>query len=184
MEKEIDYNLIKQIKEHAKNYDLSSDKKEFLKNVSAYEQKLILLESKNPCEVLTYLDELNLKSTKLVLRELTVDEISKILELFTTEDKKRFYNTFSELSVVNEFIMFDKNSSEYIKELSIERKIELMDSSNEKTSEATSIVYESMTPEEKTIAVESITSVDAISVLNNSSEYNNSTLYWFWMYSS
>lgn len=172
MEKEIDYNVIKQIKEHAKKYDLAFDKKEFLKNVSAYEQKVILLESKSPCEVLTYLDELDLKSTKLVLRELTIDEISKILELFTTEDKKRFYNTFSELSVVNEFIMFDKNSSEYINELPLERKIELIDSSNEKTSEATSKVYESMTSEEKTVAVNSITSVDAISALNNSSEYN------------
>lgn len=169
--KELDYSVIKQIREHAKKYDLSSDKKNFLKYVSAYEQKVILLQSKNPYEVITYLQELDLKSSRLVLDELSFDEISKILELFTSEHKESFYNNFPELSLVNEFIVCDKNSSEYIKELPLDRKVELIDSSNTSTILATSKVYDSMTLEEKTIAVKSMESVNAIDALNKISEY-------------
>ena len=51
-EKEIDYSVIQQIREHAKKYDSTPDKKNFLRNVCAYEQKVILLESKNPYDVM------------------------------------------------------------------------------------------------------------------------------------
>ena len=91
----INYDLIKKVEEHSKKYSSATDKKEFLKNACAYEQKLILMNSSRPYEVLNYLDELDLKSSRLILSELNYVEITKILELFTSEDKKNFYNTFS-----------------------------------------------------------------------------------------
>ena len=60
-------------KEHAKLYDTAYDKKEFLKSVSVHEQKIILMNSSKPYEVLNYLDELDLKSSRLLLEELNYD---------------------------------------------------------------------------------------------------------------
>lgn len=170
-EKEINYNILKQIQEHAKKYESVDDKKNFLKNVCAYEQKLILLESQNPCEVLMYLDELDSKCSRLVLNELTYIEILEILELFSTEDKQLFYKTFSDLDLVNQFIKIDKNASNIIKDLSFERKIEIMDSSTPKTAEASSKVYESMTTYEKQAATELIIEQEAVNALNMTTTY-------------
>lgn len=145
----IDEATIKRMEEHARLYDTAYDKKEFLKNVSIYEQKIILMNSTKPYDVLNYLDELDLKSSRLLLEELTDDEIKSIIALFSSEDKKKFYATFSDLSLVNQFIVQDKNSSEHIQNLSFERKVELIDSSDKKTKEATSVIYESMPYQER-----------------------------------
>lgn len=161
-----DYEIIKQIEEHAKQYDQASDKKNFLKNVSAYEQKVILLNSERPYEVLMYLDELDLKSSRLVISELTYDEIKKILYLFTSEDKKNFYKFFSDLDIVNEFIKYDSNSSEHIQSLSFERKVDILESTKKETKEASSKIYESMSSFEQSKAMESVTDVDALNVLD------------------
>lgn len=165
-EKEISYDVLKLIQEHAKKYDESVDKKEFLKNVSAYEQKLILLNSKAPYDVLNYLDELDLKSSRLILSELTYEEISKILELFTAEDKKQFYTTFSDLSLVNQFIVYDKTSSNYIEDLSIDRKVKLLDSSDSNTVLASTKIYESIPVDQRELVYQSISTGDGISALN------------------
>lgn len=174
--KTADYNVIKRIEEHAKNYEQVSDKKEFLKNVSAYEQKCILLNSKRPYDVLMYLDELDLQSSRLVISELTYEEISKILELFTSEDKKNFYKSFSDLSLVNEFIKYDNNSSEHIKTLSFDRKVDILESTNKDTVQSSSKLYESMSSEEKTKAVELVTDVHASSVLIDIADNNDKNL--------
>lgn len=165
-EKEISYEMLKAMQEHAKKYDEAIDKKEFLKGVSAYEQKLILLNSKDPYEVLNYLDELDLKSSRLILSELTYEEISKVLELFTAENKKQFYTTFSDLSLVNQFIIYDTKSSDYIENLSIDRKIKLLDSSNPTTVLATAKIYESIPETERELVVQSLSTADGISALN------------------
>jgi len=165
-EKEISYDVLKLIQDHAKKYDEAIDKKEFLKNVSAYEQKLILLNSKDPYEVLNYLDELDLKSSRLILSELTYEEISKILELFTTENKQQFYTTFSDLSLVNQFIIQDKKSLDYIENLSIDRKIKLLDSSDSTTVLATAKIYESIPETERELVAQSLSTADGISALN------------------
>ena len=101
--KKVDYMVLKQLELHAKKYDSAPNKKEFLKNVCAYEQKIILLNSKNPYEVLNYMQELDLKSSKLVLEELSYEEIKRLLELFTSEHKKMFYNSFSSLELVKAY---------------------------------------------------------------------------------
>lgn len=165
--KEVDYQILRQIEEHAKKYEQASDKKNFLRNVSAYEQKIILLNSLRPYEVLMYLDELDLKSSRLVISELTHEEISKILALFTSEDKKNFYKLFSDLSLVNEFIKYDSNSSEHIQSLSFERKFDILESTKEETIEASSKIYESMSSKEQEIALENITGAEASNVLND-----------------
>ena len=153
------------------------EKKEFLKNICAYEQKLILLQSKRPYDVLLYLSEIDLKSSKLVLSELNIDEISKIFSLFTSENKKDFYNMFSELSLVNKFIAYDKESTKYIKDLPLERKIDLIDSSTSKTAEASSKVYQSIPVEERDYVVASITNAEAVSALSvATSTIDNETL--------
>lgn len=178
--KEVDYQILKQIEENAKKYEQASDKKNFLKNVSAYEQKVILLNSERPYDVLMYLDELDLKSSRLVINELSQEEISKILDLFTSEDKKNFYKHFSDLSLVNEFIKYDNNSPEHIESLSFERKIDILESTKEETIEASSKVYESMSSVEQEKAIETITEAEASNVLSDvannesiSSEQNN-----------
>ena len=96
----INYDLIKKIEKHAQTYNSHPDKKNFLRNVCAYEQKYILMNSMRPYDVLKYLDDLDLKSSRLVLEELNYAEIKKILDLFTHEDKTAFYKTFSDLSLI------------------------------------------------------------------------------------
>lgn len=160
------YEYLKEIERHAKNYDFVSDKKEFLRNVSPYEQKIILLHSKNPYEVLNYLDELDIKQTRKILSELTYDEIEDILLLFSSEDKEKFYSTFSDLELVNQFMVQDERALEYIDDLSIDRKVELIDASNKETIEATSIVYESISDEQKEYVSSLVSDSDAVSALS------------------
>ena len=166
------YEYLKEMENHAKKYDFVSDKKEFLRNVSPYEQKIILLQSKNPYEVLSYLDELDIKQTRELLSELTYDEISDILLLFSSEDKEKFYSTFSDLSLVNQFISQDKNSHAHVQNLSFDRKVDLIDSSDKQTEVATSVIYESMPYEERVSAAEKVTDVNASYTLESTAVYN------------
>lgn len=168
---EFSYKDLKSIGEHARKYDSTSDKKNFLKNITPYEQKLVLLQSKNPYEVLMYLDELDMKNSRLVLSNLTSDEIIKIIDMFTSENKKDFYTKFSDLELVNQFMVYDKNALEHIEDLNIERKIGLLNSSDEKTLEATYKVYDSLGKKEKSVVIESVTSADGISALNEATDY-------------
>lgn len=124
------------------------------------------MHSKNPYEVLNYLDELDIKLTRELLSELTYDEIEDILLLFSSEDKEKFYNTFSDLDLVNQFIVQDENSSEYIDDLSFDRKVELIDASTQETVEATSIVYESIPNEQKEYVSSLVNDSDAVSALS------------------
>ena len=171
-EKEINYQVIKKIKEHARQYNFVNDKKEFLKNVSAFEQKVILLNSQNPYEVLNYLDELDIKSSKLVLSELTRDEIKKILYNFSSNDKKCFYSKFSYLQLVNEFIVQDKNSEEYINDLTFDRKVEILNSLEQQHKEASQEVYNSLDETEKDALKYKLTDADAISALSSTTSYD------------
>ena len=171
-QKNIDSATMKKIREHANLYDSSYDKKEFLKNVSVHEQKIILMNSSKPYEVLNYLDELDLKSSRLLLEELNYDEIKHIISLFSAEDKKRFYATFSDLSLVNQFISQDKNSHVYVQNLSFDRKLDLIDSSDKQTEVATSVIYESMPYEERVSAAEKVTDVNASYTLESTAVYN------------
>ena len=172
-ENEMSYDEILRIKEHAKQYDSIANKKEFLRNAGAYEQKIILLESKRPYEVLNYLSELELETSKKILNSLTQDEIKKILELFTTEDKQNFYENFSELSLVNQFITIDENAQEHVKDLEFDRKVELIDSSNLQTKEASEIVYESMPYNEREEALNQITNANAAIALSTVDTHYN-----------
>ena len=122
----------------------------------AYEQKIILLNSKKPYEVLNYMQELDLKSSRLVLDELNYEEIKGLLELFTSEDKKMFYNSFSSLELVNNFITCDKKSYEYVKDLPFDRKISLLKNSKKETIQATTELYDSMSSVEKKEAEQTI----------------------------
>lgn len=171
-QKFIDSDTMKEIREHANLYDRAYDKKEFLRNVSVHEQKIILMNSSKPYEVLDYLDELDLKSSRLLLEELNFEEIKHIISLFTSEDKKRFYATFSDLSLVNQFISQDKNSQQHVQNLSFERKVDLIDSSNKQTQVATSVIYESMPLEERVSAAEKVTDMDAMYALEGTNAYS------------
>lgn len=170
-EKQLDYNVIKQIKEHARKYDFVNDKKEFLKGVSAFEQKVILLNSKKPFEVLSYLDELDLKSTRLVLNELSKDEIIHIISLFSSKDKERFYANFSNLELVNQFIVFDKKADEHIEDLTLDRKVEILNASEKETIVASSKVYDSLDEKEKETLDYKLTDDSAINTLESTSAY-------------
>ena len=171
---QINYQTYMMLLDHAKQFDYVSDKKQFLKNISPFEHKLVLLTSKRPYDVLTYLDELDLKFTRQVLKELTYQEISRILQLFNSEDKKRFYTNFSDLSLVNQFITQDKNAHEHIDDLTFERKVELINSSNVKTVEATEKVYESMNENEKDNVSNYVNNVEAKTALNVVESYSDS----------
>lgn len=164
---------INSIKEHALLYDTAYDKKDFLKNVSPYEQKIILMNSSRPYEVLNYLDELDLKGTRVLLEQLNYDEIKHIISLFTGEDKKKFYANFSDLSLVNQFIVQDRNASDHVEDLSFERKVEILDSSDKETEVATSAIYESMSAEERVSAAEKVTDVDASYTLEGTNIYSD-----------
>lgn len=170
--KVLDYELMNRIREHANLYNEAYDKKEFLKNVSIHEQKIILLNSSNPYEVLNYLDELDLDATKLLIEQLNYNEIKDIISLFSSEDKKKFYATFSNLDLVNQFIIQDKKSSDYVENLSFERKVELINSLDKETKEATTVIYDSMQETEKVSVVEKVTDIDAINVLGDTVDYN------------
>ena len=171
-EHEFNYTELLQMTEHAKKYDLTDDKKIFLKNISPYEQKLVLLESKNPYEVLKYLEELDLPNTKLILNELTTDEILRILELFTSEHKEEFYNNYSDLNLVNKFISNDKNAYQHVEDLDLDRKIEILNSSNSNTVEAASVVYDSISDNEKSEVIKNITTTEGSIALDSVSSYN------------
>ena len=160
-ENELSYEQLNQMKEHAKKYDYEVDKKEFLRRITPYEQKLVLLETKNPYEVLTYLDELNFENTRLILNDLTSTEIRKVIDEFSSEDKKNFYANFSDLSLVNQFIKYDVNSKDHITDLKTERKVEILNSSNEQTKESATKVYETIKEEEKDFVMDSINTLDA-----------------------
>jgi len=160
------YEYLKRLEEHSKLYDFVSDKKSFLRSIIPYEQKLVLLNSSDPYEVLNYLDELDNKATRKILNELTYDEIKKVISLFNSEDKKAFYSHYSDLDLVNQFIVHDKNASEYIDDLTFNRKVDLIDSSNSKTIEAASKVYETMSEEQQDIVSDFVTESSAVSTLS------------------
>lgn len=170
-ETEFSYEELVQMMNHVKQYDITDDKKSFLKNISTYEQKLVLLESKKPYEVLKYLEELDLPNTKLVLNELKSEEIRKILDLFSSEDKKAFYDTYQELGLVNMFIANDKNAYNHIENLDLDRKIELINSSNQETINSTSKIYETVSVEDKKVMIDNITTLDGKTNLENVSAY-------------
>lgn len=175
-ESELPYEQILQMKEHSKQYEFATDKIEFLKNISAYEQKLILLQSERPYEVLEYLSQLDLKTSKIVLSELKYDELYEIIRLFTLEDKKRFYNTFSDLSLVNRFIACDKNADNFIDDLTTDRKVNLLNSSDKKTVEATAKIYESIPEEERVMVASKVNTIEGSIALDSSTSYNEDVI--------
>jgi len=162
----ISYEYLRILEEHARQYDYVSDKKNFLRSISPYEQKIVLLNTNDPYEVLEYLDELDMKATREILNNLTYDEIKKVLSLFSSEDKKRFYTHYSDLSLVNDFIMYDKNASDYIEDLSFDRKVDLIDSSTTETVEATSKIYETMSDDQREVVSGFVTNSSSISALS------------------
>ena len=168
-DKELSYEQIKQMRDHARKYDYVVDKKDFLKNITPYEQKLVLLETRNPYEVLSYLDELSFDNSRLILSQLDSLEITTIINEMSSEDKKKFYATFSDLGLVNKFIVYDKNSKEYIAELNTDRKVEILNSTKEDTKEAATKVYGTITDEEKQVVAASVTTVEATSVIDETS---------------
>lgn len=174
-ENELSYEQVLRIREHAMGYNIASDKKEFLKSVGAYEQKLILLQSVRPYEVLEYLSQIDLETSRVVLDSLNQDEINKIVQLFTSDDKERLYNNFSELSLVNKFISCDKNASKYVTDLTIDRKIELLNSSDKETAVASSKVYESIPDEQKHIVADKVNTLDGSIALDKASSYIESS---------
>lgn len=165
-EKDYSYDELLQLQEHAKKYNYETDKKDFLRKVNPQEQKIILLSSQNPYEVLNYLDEIDLEESRDMLNRLTDKEILKMLELFSAENKKMFYATFSQTSLVNRFIVLDKRANDHITNLDLDRKIELLDSSNLSTVEASYKVYESVSPDDRLEVMESITTLDGSVALN------------------
>lgn len=170
------YEDIIKMQEHAKKYSGESDKRNFLKEVSIVEQKMVLLSNQRPYEVLIYLDSLNNKETNKMLNELTNEEISNIILLFTDDDKKNFYSNFSQTSLVNRFIAMDKNAFQHIEHLELDRKIELLDSSKSYTENASKKLYESISEDDKQYVSDSLTTAEASVVLDNVSsdfELNN-----------
>ena len=91
--------------------------------------------------------------------------------MFTDEDKEDFYNTFSDLSLVNQFITKDKNAIEHFKEVPVARKVDILNSSNTDTIEATTVVYESIPPKAREKVADSLTNVEAVTALNQTSTY-------------
>lgn len=174
-EQELTYEDIKQMKEHASKYEYVADKKEFLKGSSAYEQKYILLNANKPIDVLNYLVELDLDTTRTVLNSLNFDDITKILQKFTLEDKKNFYTNFKDLSLVNLFILYDKDTLEYIDDLTLERKVEILESSKPETLEATLKVYETIPEEQRDYVSEKLSTSNITTYVGEDSFLNNET---------
>lgn len=175
-EEDIDYDTLQKIKEHASEYEFEPDKKNFLKNITSLEQKIILLNSDEPYEVLKYLDELDMKKCDIILNGLTYEEISKIINLFSSQDKMEFYQHFSHLELVNKFIKQDSNSSEFVEDLTFDRKVELLDSATSNTVEATSIVYDSMNDFEKNKAHVEVQTGGGVSTLSEISSTNDTKI--------
>jgi len=166
-EKYYNYNDLQQMQENAKRFDYEIDKKSFLKSMNPLEQKMVLFYSKRPYDVFNYLDSLNNEQTNIMLSELTNEEISKLIDQFTAEDKKSFYSSFSNTILVNRFIANDKNSFVHIDELDLERKIELLDSSKVNTQVATQEIYNTLTTQEKQKVETKITSTEGSLVVDN-----------------
>lgn len=166
----ISYEQLKQMQEHAIEYNVAFDKINFLRNVSPYEQKIILLQALKPYEVLNNLNKIDSKNTRLVLDSLTYDEIKNIINLFSSEDKKSFYTNFSDLDLVNQFIKQDTNSNNYIKDLTFDRKVELINNTDSKTIEATNEIYQSMTSVEQEKVSTAITASSAVSAVSEVSD--------------
>jgi len=66
-EAEFNYEELIKLKEHAKQYKFVSDKKSFLKSITPFEQKIILLNSQKPYEVLSYIEDFDSKNTNLLI---------------------------------------------------------------------------------------------------------------------
>lgn len=174
-ENEFSYEELIKLREHSMQYQNVSDKRTFLKNMIPFEQKLVLLNSYKPYEVLSFLESLDYKNTDLIIDSLTNDELRKIINLFTMEDKQRFYNNFSHLDLVNRFIAHDKNSKEYVEKLTIDRKVDLLNETDNKTLESVETIYSTMSSEEKQIANEKVTLFDIGNSTYDSNENNIDT---------
>ena len=172
---EFSYEELIKLREHSMQYQNVSDKRTFLKTMIPFEQKLVLLNSYKPYEVLSFLESLDYKNTDLIIDSLTNDELRKIINLFTMEDKQRFYNNFSHLDLVNRFIAHDKNSKEYVEKLTIDRKVDLLNETDNKTLESVETIYSTMSSEEKQIANEKVTLFDIGNLTYNSNENNIDT---------
>lgn len=166
-EKYYDYNDLNQMKEKAKKIDYEPDKRNFLKSMNPLEQKMALFFSTRPYDIINYLDSLNYKETNMMLNELKNEEICKLLEQFTSEDKKNFYSTFSNSILVNRFIANDKQAFNHVDDLELERKIELLDSSKVSTQKATEKIYDSLSNEEKVEVETKITSIEGSLMVDN-----------------
>lgn len=175
-EKYYNYNDLEQMQEKAKKIDYETDKKNFLRTMSPLEQKMALFYSRRPYDIINYLDSLNYKETNMMLNELTNEEISKLLEQFTAEDKKNFYSTFSNSVLVNKFIANDKQAFTHIDDLNLERKIELLDSSKVSTKKATEEIYDSLSSEEKIEVESKITSTEGSLMVDNLMEIEENQL--------
>ena len=175
-EKYYNYNDLAQMQERARKIDYEPDKKNFLKTLNPLEQKMALFYSKRPYDIINYLDTLNSKETNLMLNELNNEEISKLLEQFTAEDKKNFYSTFSNSVLVNRFISNDKQAFTHVDELDLERKIELLDSSKVATEKATEKIYDSLSTDEKKEVETKITSTEGSLVVDKVIESDENNL--------
>ena len=175
-EKYYNYNDLEQMQEKAKKIDSEPDKKNFLKTLTPLEQKMALFYSKRPYDIINYLDTLNSKETNIMLNELNDEEISKLLEQFTAEDKKSFYRTFSNSILVNKFISNDKQAFTHVDELDLERKIELLDSSKVATEKATEKIYDSLSTDEKKEVETKITSTEGSLVVDKVIESDENNL--------
>lgn len=175
-EKYYNYNDLEQMKEKAKKIDYEPDKKSFLRTMNPLEQKMALFFSRRPYDIINYLGDLNNKDTNMMLNELTNEEISKLLEQFTAEDKRNFYSNFSNSVLVNRFIANDKQAFNHVDELDLERKIELLDSSKVSTTKATETIYDSLSTNEKAEVESKITSIEGSIVIDNVIEPNENNL--------
>ena len=175
-EKYYNYSDLQQMQEKAQKIDYEMDKKNFLSKMNPLEQKMALFYSKKPYDIISYLDSLNYKETNEMLNELTTEEIVKLLEQFTAEDKRNFYSTFSNSTLVNKFIANDKQAFNHVDVLDLERKIELLDSSKVSTTQATEKIYESLSSEEKVEVEAKITSIEGSLVVDKVIESSEDNL--------
>ena len=166
-EKYYNYNDLEQMQEKAKKIDSESDKKNFLREMNPLEQKMALFSTKRPYDIINYLNSFDYKETNMMLNELTNEEILQLLELFTAEDKKNFYSTFSNSMLVNKFIANDKQAFTHVDELDLERKIELLDSSKKDTQEASKEIYNSLSVDEKELVEDKITTLEGSLAIEN-----------------
>lgn len=109
---------------------------------------------------------MDLKNTNQLINNLNDQVILELLSLFTSEDKKSFYSRFSDLELLNRFIKFDKNASEHVADLNIDRKVELLNSSDKTLVEASSKVYDTISEDDKEAVLDKVFTVDGISALS------------------